>query len=221
VRVRAIGRAAGTDRGRAWVLAVASLSGAVLLRRSLSAKADSRQFYALTAGLAGTWTASALLTTAVPVWPVGRRELGIEVVRPALTGAATFGLFYVVAAVARRDPYLRRAIASVLHYVDEGTTPAVLLTASVNAAAEELFFRGALWDAAGPDPLASTTFAYTAVTAAAGNPALVIGGAVTGVVFGWERARSGGVAAPAIAHITWSALTLIILPKLFRSQPRT
>jgi membrane protease YdiL (CAAX protease family) len=216
VRTTATGRA---GRGRAGVLAAAGLGGAVMLRRSLAAKADSRRFYALTAGLAGTWTASALLTTAVPVWPAGRRSPGMEVARPALTGAATFALFYAAATVARRDPFLRRAIASVLHYVEAGTTPAVLLTASVNAVAEELFFRGALWDAAGPSPLASTTLAYTAVTASTGNPALAIGGAITGVIFGRERARSGGVAAPAIAHVTWSALMLTILPTLFRPAP--
>jgi membrane protease YdiL (CAAX protease family) len=198
------------------VLAAAGVSGAALLRRSLSAKADSRRFYALTAGLATTWTASALLTTAVPVWPARRRSLGIEAARSALTGAATFTLFYAAAAIARHLPFAHRAIASVLHYVDEGTTPAVLLTASINAAAEELFFRGALWESAGEKPIASTTLAYTAFTAAAGNPALAIGGAITGVIFGRERARSGGVAAPAIAHMTWSALMLTCLPPLFR-----
>jgi uncharacterized protein len=213
VRIRAIGRASGTGRGRTRVLAAAGLSGAVLLRRSLSAQADSRQFYALTAGLAGNWTASALLTTAVPVWPAGRKSLGSEVARPVLTGAVTFALFYAAAAVARRDPLLRRSIASVLHYADEGTTAAVLLTAAVNAAAEELFFRGALWEAAGAEPLARTTIAYTAVTAATGNPALAIGAAITGVVFGRERARSGSVAAPAIAHLTWSVLMLTSLPR--------
>ena len=218
MKIPAIGRA-GTDRGRILVLAAAGLSGATLLRLSLSAKADSRRFYALTAGLAGTWTASALATSAVPVWPAGRRSPGSEVARPALTGAATFALFYAAAAVARRDPALRRAIASVLHYVDEGTTPAVLLIAAVNAVAEELFFRGALWDAASAGPLASTTLAYTAVTAATGNPALAVGGAVTGVIFGRERARSGGIAAPAIAHVTWSVLVLTSLPALFRASP--
>ncbi len=183
---------------------------------SLSAKADSRRFYALTAGLASTWTASALLTTAVPVRSAGRRPLAVEVTAPAVTGAATFTLFYAAARIARRNPFLRRAIASVLHYVDEGTTPAVLLTASVNAVAEELFFRGALWDASGADPLASTVLAYTVFTAATGNPALIIGGAITSAIFGQERARSGGVIAPVIAHVTWSALMLTCLPPLFR-----
>jgi uncharacterized protein YbjT (DUF2867 family)/membrane protease YdiL (CAAX protease family) len=207
-----------SDRGQRGVLAAAGLSGAVLLRLSLSAEIDSRRFYALTTGLASTWTASALLTAAVPIRSRGRPQV-LSVAEPVLTGAATFALFYAAARVARRNPFLRRAIGSVLRYADEGTTPAVLLTAGVNAVAEELFFRGALWDAAraaGASPLASTTAACTALTAATGNPALVVGGAITGAVFGRERARSGGVTAPALAHLTWSALMLTCLPPLFR-----
>jgi uncharacterized protein len=199
------------------VLAAAGIVGTTLLRRSLSAKADSRRFYVLTAGLAGTWTAGALLTTAVPVWPTSRKPLAVEVARPALTGTTTFALFYAAAAIARHHPFAHRAIASVLHYVDEGTTLAVLLAAGVNAVAEELFFRGALWESVGEDPIASTALAYSAFTAATGNPALAVGGAITGVVFGRERVRSGGVAAPAIAHLTWSALMLTCLPPLFRT----
>ena len=41
-------------------------------------------------------------------------------------------------------PPLNRAVGSVLHYADDGSTPLVLATASANAVAEELFFRGAL-----------------------------------------------------------------------------
>ncbi len=203
-------------RGRACVLATAGLSGAVLLRWSFSAKADSRRFYGLTAALASTWTAGALLTSAKPGGSSVRGSLEADVARPALTGAATFALFYAAAGIVRRNPVLHRSIASVLHYADRGTTPAVLLTASVNAVAEEWFFRGALWDAGGAHPLATTAVAYTAVTTASGNPALVVAGAITSVIFGRERARSGGAVAPAIAHLTWSALMLTCLPPLFR-----
>jgi uncharacterized protein YbjT (DUF2867 family)/membrane protease YdiL (CAAX protease family) len=212
-----------SDRGRGVLLAAAGLGGAALLRRSLSAEPDSRGFYALTTGLATTWTATALLTAAGPVRPAGRR-VGAELAQPAAAGAATFGFFYAAARVARRSPFLRHAIASVLHYVDEGTTPAVLLTAALNGVAEELFFRGALWEAAetaGADPLTSTTAAYTALTAATANPALLIGGAITSAVFGQQRARSGGVAAPAVAHVTWSMLMLTCLPPLFRPAATT
>jgi membrane protease YdiL (CAAX protease family) len=203
-----------TGRARPGFLAVAGLAGAGLVRASLSADADSAQFYLLTAGLAANWTGAALSAGPPPAGPV---RLG-QLVRPALTGAATFGLFYGCARASRHWPVLERAIRSVLRYVDEGSTVPVLITAGVNAVAEELFFRGAVWDlASGARPLAVTTAAYTASTAATGNLALVLGGAATSLVFGAERARSGGVAAPAVAHVTWSLLMLTCLPPLFRA----
>jgi membrane protease YdiL (CAAX protease family) len=64
--------------------------------------------------------------------------------------------------------------------------------------------------------LRTTTLAYAASTAATGNPALVLAGLVTSVIFGWQRAATGGVLAPAVTHITWSVLMLRYLPPLFR-----
>jgi membrane protease YdiL (CAAX protease family) len=89
-----------------------------------------------------------------------------------------------------------------------------VLIAASGGVAEELFYRGALWR--GPHPLRSTTGAYVASTSAAGNPALVLAGLVTSVIFGWQRAATGGVLAPAVAHVTWSVLMLRLIPPLFR-----
>jgi membrane protease YdiL (CAAX protease family) len=133
---------------------------------------------------------------------------------PVLTGAGTFAGFYGAALVARRHRALRRAIASVLRYAEAGSTPLVVLIASGSAVAEELFFRGALWT--GPRPLRTTTLAYTASTAASGNPALVLAGLITSVIFGRQRDTTGGVLAPVITHVTWSVLMLCYLPPLFR-----
>lgn len=116
----------------------------------------------------------------------------------------------------RHHPALRRAIASVLRYADAGSTPLVVFIASGSAVAEELFFRGALWS--GPQPLRTTTLACTASTAAAGNPMLTLAGAITSVIFGWQRAATGGVVAPAVTHVTWSVLMLRYLPPLFRDE---
>jgi CAAX protease family protein len=91
----------------------------------------------------------------------------------------------------------------------------VLLTASANAVAEELFFRGALWsltEQAQAHPLATTTLAYTATTAVTRNPALTIASTATSVLFGLHRRVSGGVLAPIITHLTWSLLMLQYLP---------
>ena len=212
-------RAAGLS-ATAW-LGAAGVGAAALLRSSFAAKAGSARFYLLTASLAGTWTAGALGAGPVPwrgdAWrnrPASAAQALIVV--PVVTGAATFAVFYGAARVARRHRALRRAITSVLRYAEDGSTPLVMLIASGSGVAEELFFRGALWR--GPRPLRTTTLAYAAMTAATGNPALVLAGLITSAVFGWQRDATGGVLAPAVTHVTWSLLMLRYLTPLFREQ---
>ena len=204
-------------RGTGW-LGAAGLGAAVLLRSSFAARAGSARFYLLTSGLAGTWTAGALGAGPIRWRGDGWRDrpggaLRALAVVPVVTGAATFAVFYGAARVARRHRGPRRAVASVLRYADAGSTPLVLLIASGSGVAEELFFRGALWS--GPHPLRTTTLAYAASTAATGNPALVLAGLITSVIFGWQRDITGGVLAPAVTHVTWSVLMLRYLTPLF------
>jgi membrane protease YdiL (CAAX protease family) len=207
-----------TARRVAW-LGAAWLGAAALLRSSFAARAGSARFYLLTASLAATWTGGALGAGPVP-WHgdgTGARPASTArslVIVPAVTGAAAFAVFYGAARVARHQRTLRRAIASVLRYAETGSTPLVVLIASGSAVAEELFFRGALWS--GPRPLRTATVAYAASTAATGNPALVLAGLITSVIFGRQREATGGVLAPAVTHVTWSLLMLRYLPPLFR-----
>ena len=205
---------------RRQVVTATGISGASLLGISLSTKAGSPQFYLLTMGLAGTWAAGALSSGPLPLNMTQGREDARRhpVVMPVLTGAAAFGLFYGAARLARHIPPLNRAIGSVLRYADDGATPLVLLTACANAVAEELFFRGALWSLVQDShPLAKTTLAYAATTAATRNPALVLAGTATSVLFGLQRRTSGGILAPALTHLTWSLLMLRYLPPLFQT----
>jgi membrane protease YdiL (CAAX protease family) len=193
----------------------AGLGAAALLRSSFAAKAGSTSFYLLTTALAGVWTGGALGAGPIP-WRGNNQTKTAEIVVPAITGAATFAVFYGAARVARHHRTLRHAIASVLHYADAGSTPLVMLIASGSGVAEELFFRGALWT--GPNPLRTTTVAYAASTAATGNPVLVLAGLITSVIFGWQRDATGGVLAPAVTHVTWSVLMLRYLPPLFPAE---
>ena len=207
---------------RRLVITATGLSGAGLLAASLSARAGSRRFYLLTGGLACTWAGGALAAGPLP-WAstpghghVSRRL----VVMPLLNGVGAFGLFYGAARLARHIPVLNQAIATVLRYAEDGSAPLVLLAASANAVAEELFFRGALWslaEQAQANPLATTTLAYTASTAVTRNPALTIAGTATSVLFGLHRRASGSVVAPALTHLTWSLLMLHFLPPLFET----
>jgi uncharacterized protein len=216
------GRAGPRRARRRRVVAAVLPAGTALLGLSLAAEGDDPLFYALTAGLAGTWTAGALASGPVPAGAAftrpGLRTLG----EPILTGTGTFGLCYAAARLVQRNPVLNRAIRSVLGYLDTGSAPLILLTACLNGIAEEVFFHGAVWDAAGPGrPAATTAAVYTAVTLATRNPALVLSGAVTSLIFGTQRRRSGGVAAPAIAHVTWSVLMLTLLPPVFAAEARS
>ncbi len=209
---------------RRRVVTATGIGGAGLLGISLSTQAGSPQFYLLTMGLAGTWAAGALSSGPLPLNMTQGREDGRRhpvVVMPVLTGAAAFGLFYGAAQLARHIPPLNRAIGSVLRYADDGSAPLVLLTACANAVAEELFFRGALWSLVQNSyPLAKTTLAYAATTAATRNPALVLAGTATSVLFGLQRRTSGGILAPALTHLTWSLLMLRYVPPLFQTPRR-
>lgn len=206
-------------RLRAAWLGAAGLGASALLRASFTAEEGSGEFYLLSTSLTGTLTAGALGAGPIP-WhgsQIRSREAVVDlVVVPAVTGAAAFAVFYGAARVACRFRPLRRAIGSVFRYADEGATPAILLIAAGGGVAEELYYRGALWS--GPRPLTTTTLAYTASTAAAGNPMLVLAGLITSVVFGWQRQVTGGVLAPAVTHVTWSMLMLRFLPPLFRGK---
>jgi membrane protease YdiL (CAAX protease family) len=173
-------------------------------------------------GLAGTWAAGALSSGPLPPGRPGTRLGARSVIMPVLTGAGAFGLFYGAARLARHIPPLSSAIGNVLDYADGGTTPLVLLTASANAVAEEMFFHGALWTAAQQaHPMTTTTLAYAATTAATRNPALILAGTATSVLFGLQRHATGGIFAPALSHLTWSLLMLTYLPPLYRAPPAT
>jgi membrane protease YdiL (CAAX protease family) len=207
-----------TVRRRAIV--ATGIGGAGLLGISLSSPPGSRRFYLLTTGLAGTWAAGALGSGALPFGrPEGqRKEQGHGLAVPVLTGAGAFGLCYGAARIARHVPALDRAIRGALRYEHHGSTPLVLLIASANAVAEELFFRGALWALmADSHPVVTTTLAYAAATATTRNPALMLAGTATSVLFGLQRRTSGSTLAPALSHLTWSLLMLRCLPPVFRA----
>lgn len=187
---------------RKTLLAGVTAAGSSLLGASLASRKGSRRFHVLTASVAATWFAGA--------GPVERGRP--DVVQPVLAGAGAFGVFYGGALVCRRIPLLRRAIAGVLGHAHHGSTASVAVTTLVTGAAEEVFFRGALYDAFGGS---GSTALYVLSTTATRNPALVLASAVMGTLFAVQRGRSGGVQAPLLTHVVWSALMLAFLPRLF------
>ena len=95
-----------------------------------------------------------------------------------------------------------------------------MATTLANGVAEEVFFRGSLFTAlACPNPVAASTAVYMLTTCATRNPALVLASGVMGTLFAAQRRSSGGLLAPILTHITWSALMLRYLPVPFRKPP--
>ncbi len=214
-----------TDRAfrrRRRVTAGVSVLGAGLLGVSLSQKPDSKEFYGLTMAVAGTWVAGGIGSGPLHLgWMRSSQEtLHRPVVTPLVTGVGVFGLFYSAALVARRIPVLNRAVTRVLRYAHQGNPALVATTTLANGMAEEVFFRGALYAAAGTThPVMKSTAVYALATTATRNPALVLASVVMGVLFGWQRKVTGGIQAPLLTHVVWSTLMLRYLPALFEDQP--
>lgn len=205
-------------RRRRRITAATAVTGACLLGVSLSSPPGSRRFYGLTLAVAGTWMAGGLAAGPLHAgWTFGPEgRIHRPVVTPMVTGVGAFGCFYAAALVARRVPALDRALASILRYANQGSTPLVLTTALANGLAEEVFFRGALYAAVGVDkPVLKSTAVYGLATTATRNPALVLAGLAMGLLLGLQRRSSGGIQAPVLTHLTWSALMLRYLPPMF------
>jgi membrane protease YdiL (CAAX protease family) len=209
-------------RRRRRVTAAVSVAGAGLLGVSLSQKPDSRSFYALTLGVAATWVAGGFASGPLHLgWvQTPRATLRRPLLTPVLAGAGAFGLFYGAALGARRIPPLDAAVARVLRYAHQGNPALVTTTTLANGIAEEVFFRGALYAAVGVDrPVVKSSAVYTLATVATRNPALVLASVPMGLLFALQRRASGGIQAPMISHLTWSALMLRFLPPLFADRP--
>jgi membrane protease YdiL (CAAX protease family) len=107
----------------------------------------------------------------------------------------------------------------VLRYADQGTTPLVLTTTLANGVAEEVFFRGSVYAAAGAHrPVPASTAVYGLATAATRNPALVLASAPMGLLLAVQRTITGGIQASVLTHVVWSALMLRYLPPLFAGR---
>ncbi|MGY2083970.1 CPBP family intramembrane glutamic endopeptidase [Blastococcus sp. SYSU DS0539] len=208
-------------RRRRRVTGAVAVTGASLLGVSLSTPPGSPRFYGLTLGVAGTWVVGGLASGPLHL---GRMfgpgdRLRRPVLTPVVSGVGAFGAFYAAALVARRIPVMERAIGSVLRYADQGSNPLVLTTTLANGVAEEVFFRGALYAAAGADrPVLASTAVYGLATTATRNPALVLASVPMGLLFAVQRRITGGIQAPMLTHVVWSTLMLRYLPPLFADR---
>jgi membrane protease YdiL (CAAX protease family) len=209
-------------RRRRKVVAGVSVAGAGLLGVSLSTKPASPEFYGLTLGVAATWVAGGIASGPLHLgWMQSPDDtLKRPVLTPVAMGGAAFAVFYAGALISKKIPPLERAVAKILRYAQQGNQPLVYLTTLANGAAEEVFFRGALFAALGVHkPVAKSTAIYALATTATRNPSLVLASGLMGTLFGLQRRASGGFQASMLTHLTWSVLMLKFLPPLFADHP--
>ncbi len=190
--------------------------GAGLLYASLLIRPGDARFLVLATVLAVVWGVGGLVSGPIPL---GELVIGGRPRRPVLlpfiVGVVAGGVFLAGALVIREVPSLRDSVNAVLAHATPGTLLPVAVVAVVNAVAEEIFFRGALFAVAeNARPVLVSSALYVLTTFATGNPMLVFAAAVLAPVFGLQRRASGGVLASTITHATWSLVMLFALPPL-------
>lgn len=204
-------------RRRQWVTAGVVVLGGVVLGLSLRIEPGSPWFYASSVGLSTVWAVGAFASGPLHLGrvtaPGGPRR---PVLAPVLLGLGLAAVFAVGGLVIRQVPFLEDQVGNVVAYADQGSLPLLVLITALTGAAEELFFRGAAYDAITRRPVLLTTVLYTAATYATGNVMLTFAAALLGVLVGLERRATGGILAPILTHLSWSLSMLLVLPLIFR-----
>jgi membrane protease YdiL (CAAX protease family) len=188
--------------------------GTGLLATTLRVRPTSGWFSALGFLAAAAWILGGLLSGPLPLRPE-RPAAWRTVALPAVAlGVIAFLGFLAADLVGQQLAWISGALTSILGKAHAGPWALVLAVALVNGVAEEIFFRGALLAALEPRrPAVTATVIYVAVTAATGNLALVVAAVVMGTIFTLERLSTRSLLAPIATHLSWSTLTLLLLPR--------
>ncbi|HET6875962.1 MAG TPA: type II CAAX endopeptidase family protein [Jatrophihabitans sp.] len=201
-------------RRRRIVVAATLVVGAVLLGFSLATDPGNPAFYPLTIGVALVWMVGGFASGPLHLGYIPfRGTLRRPVVTPIALGVLAGAIFCAGGLIVREIPPLRDFVQGVLAHAQEGNIWLVLFVTLLNGAAEEVFFRGALFAAVGEwHPIPVSVVVYALVTVATGNPMLVFAAILLGILFALQRRASGGILASMLTHLTWSAIMLFALP---------
>lgn len=201
---------------RRVVVVVTLAVGAVLLGVSLATKPGDVAFYPLTIAVAAVWIVGGFLSGPLHLGYIPfRGTLRRPVITPIAFGLLAAAVFVVGAVIVRQIEPLRQFVQHVLDHAQQGDLALVAFVTLLNGAAEEVFFRGALFAAIGRrHPIPISVVVYALVTVATANPMLVFAAVIMGTLFALQRRASGGILAPMLTHLTWSAVMLFALPAI-------
>ena len=188
------------SRYRRRVVVLATLPmGTVLLAFAFAQPPGSVTFYLFATAVAVTWAVGGVLSGPLPRgWPgapLGRVRVPggwtAAILLPVAVGLLAAGAVLASVSLAREVAVLGGFLDDLLTR-SRGPAAPTAFVALANGAAEEVFFRGALYAAIGPGHrVALSTVVYALATVATGNPALVGAAVALGVVFGLQRRVSG------------------------------
>lgn len=129
-------------------------------------------------------------------------------------GAGAAAVCLAAGFVVAHIPLLREPASNVLDHA-RADTVLVVGMALINAVAEEIFFRGALYDALPAHlAVALTTAAYALTTLGSGVLLLTVAAVLLGLITALLRRSTGGVLAPVLTHLTWSVAMITLLPEV-------
>jgi uncharacterized protein len=203
---------------RRIAVAIVLVIGAALLGYSLALDPGDASFYWLTLVLAAVWIVGALASGPLHLGGVrfrGRNQ------RPVITGTVVGLLVGAVFAlgglIAREIPVLSDHVTRVLEFANQENLALIVFSILINAVAEEVYFRGALYTALEKHyPAIVSTIIYTvAILVATRNPMLAFAALVLGSVCAFERRATGGVLAPILTHMVWGLIMVLVLPPVF------
>jgi membrane protease YdiL (CAAX protease family) len=208
-----------TDREfkrRRIVVAISIVIGTVLLGLSLAQSPGSAAFYPLTISVAAVWLIGGFASGPLHLGYIGfRGSLRRPIITPLALGLVASAVFVAGGFVVRQIGPIDSIIDHVLEHARQGNLGLIAFVALLNGAAEEVFFRGALFAAIGrKHPIPISVVIYALVTIATGNIVLVFAALIMGVLWGLQRRASGGILASMITHLTWSVVMLLALPPI-------
>lgn len=189
---------------RSLLVLVLTMAVVAWLTREAFESDDTRIAYAIAGAL--------LLGTVLSGgWPAAHRRGRHPVVGPALTGVLLFVAFTVLGWLSSWLPAIDNGVEEVVRHARAGSGLEVALSAVAAGVAEEVFYRGALFERVRL-PVVTTAFAHAVTTLLVGNVALTLAAWWLGLVLGMSRRASGGWWAPAVTHVVWGLLVLAWLP---------
>ncbi|HVF06116.1 MAG TPA: CPBP family intramembrane glutamic endopeptidase [Frankiaceae bacterium] len=197
-----------TRRRHLPVLAATVVVAAVTTRATFGAQPGSGRQAVLTYVLVAVLLLGAYASGG---WPVAHRRGRRPVVAPALTGVLLFLAFTVLAIVTSWIGPFTRDVTELARHLYSGAAWDLVLGATLAGVAEEVFYRGAVFERF-RRPVLTATLTHMAATLLVGNVALTLAAGVLGVVLGLSRRASGGWWAPAVTHVVWCLLMLRWLP---------